>query len=62
MTYIEIKNLIAIIKWSGVTMLNLLVSLNGVEYYNLIDGANAVNFKTQRPALEVGDILDILAK
>ena len=47
------------------------MSLNGVEYYNLIDGAsntvqflnffeeaaNAVNFETQRPALEVGDIV-----
>ena len=50
------------------TTLNLLVSLNGAEYYNLIDGAtdtmqflnffeeaaNAVNFETRRPALEVG--------
>ena len=56
---------------SANTTLNLLVSLNGVEYYNLIDGAsntvqflnffeeaaNAVNFETQRPALEVGDII-----
>ena len=54
---------------SANTTLN--VSLNGVEYYNLIDGAsntvqflnffeeaaNAVNFETQRPALEVGDII-----
>ncbi|CAB3986695.1 Ankyrin repeat domain-containing 34B [Paramuricea clavata] len=53
------------------TTLNLLVSLNGVEYYNLIDGAsntvqflnffeeasNAVNFETRRPALEVGDTI-----
>ncbi|CAB3988918.1 Hypothetical predicted protein [Paramuricea clavata] len=49
----------------------LLVSLNGVEYYKLIDGAsntvqflfffeessNAVNFETRRPALEVGDTI-----
>ena len=53
------------------TTLNLLVSLNGVEYYNMLDGAtdtvqflnffeeaaNAVNFETTRPALEVGDIV-----
>lgn len=52
------------------TTLNLIVSLNGAEYYNLIDGAtntvqffnffeeasNAVNFETRRLALEVGDI------
>jgi hypothetical protein len=53
------------------TTLNLLVSLNGVEYYNMLDAAtdtvqflnffeevaNAVNFETTRPALEVGDIV-----
>ena len=53
------------------TTLNLLVSLNGVEYYNMLDGptdtvqflnffeeaAHAVNFETARPALEVGDII-----
>lgn len=48
--------------------LNLLLSLNGAEYYNIIDGptntnktyqeaANAVNITTGRPALEVGDIV-----
>ena len=53
------------------TTFNLLVSLNGTEYNNLIDGAtdtmqflnffkeaaNAVNFETRTPALEVGDIV-----
>lgn len=53
------------------TTLNLLVSLNGVEYYNLIDGAtdtvqflnfleeaaNTVGFETGRPVLEVDDII-----
>ena len=51
--------------------LNMLVSLDGPEYYNLLDGAtntvrflqffqeagNSVNVKTGRPCLEVGDIL-----
>ena len=48
--------------------LNLLLSLNGAEYYNIIDGptntnktyqeaVNAVNITTGRPALEVGDIV-----
>lgn len=51
--------------------LNMLVSLEGPEYYNVIDGstdtvqflnffeeaANAVNVNTHRPALEVGDII-----
>ena len=40
------------------TTLNLLVSLNGVEYYNMLDGpTDAVNFETAQPALEVGDII-----
>ena len=53
------------------TTLNLLVSLNGVEYYNLIDGASNTaqflnffeeaagnaNMITLRPALEVGNIV-----
>ena len=53
------------------TTLNLLVSLNGVEYYNMLDGptdtiqflnffeeaAHAVNFETARPTLKVGDII-----
>ena len=51
--------------------LNLLISLNGPEYYNIIPGPsntahflnffeeaeNAVNFETRRPALQVGDIV-----
>lgn len=51
--------------------LNLLLSLNGAEYFNTIDGptntvefwnffeeaANAANITTGRPALEVGDIV-----
>ena len=51
--------------------INLIVSLNGPEYYDVIDGAtntceflnffekasNAVNLETMRPALEIGDIL-----
>ena len=51
--------------------LNLLLSLNGAEYYNIIDGptntsefwnffeeaANAANITTGRPVLEVGDIV-----
>ena len=57
--------------------LNLLVSLNGAEYFDIVDGATntpiflnfffeaaeAVNMQTGRPALEVGDIvvLDNLA-
>ena len=50
--------------------LNLLVSLNGPEYYNILSGATntarflaffeeagaAVNVNTGRPCLEVGDI------
>ena len=59
------------------TTLNMLVSINGVEYYNLIDGAtntveflnffqeaaNATNMQTLRPVLEVGDtiVMDNLA-
>ncbi|XP_068704810.1 uncharacterized protein [Montipora foliosa] len=53
------------------TTLNMLVSLNGPEYYNLIDGAtnnmqflrffeeagNCVNLQTERPCLQVGDII-----
>ncbi|XP_028404078.1 uncharacterized protein LOC114526751 [Dendronephthya gigantea] len=53
------------------TTLNMLVSINGVEYYNLIDGATntvdflnffheaseATNMETLRPVLEVGDII-----
>ena len=53
------------------TTLNLLVSLNGPEYYNLIDGttntarflqffeeaSDAVNVVTGCPCLEVGDII-----
>ena len=49
----------------------MLVSINGVEHYNLIDGAtetaeflnsfqeaaNATNMQTLRPVLEVGDTL-----
>ena len=57
--------------------LNLLVSLNGVEYYNILDGATntatflnfffeaseATNPATGRPSIEVGDtvVLDNLA-
>ncbi len=51
--------------------ISLIVSLNGPEYYDGIDGAtntcefliffekasNAVNLETMRPALEIGDIL-----
>ena len=51
--------------------INLIVSLNGPEYYDVIDGAtntyefldffgkasNAVNLKTMRPSLEIGDVL-----
>ena len=51
--------------------INMIVSLNGTEYYDIIDGAsntyeflnffgkasNAVNLQTLRPALEIGDIL-----
>lgn len=51
--------------------LNSLISLNGAEYYNIIDGptntiefwnffeeaANATNITNDRPALEVGDIV-----
>lgn len=56
---------------------NLLLSLNGAEYYNIIDGftntvefwkffeeaANAGSITTGRPALEVGDmvVMDNLA-
>ena len=53
------------------TTLNMLVSLDGLEYYNLIDGAtntlqflrffeeagNCVNLQTGRPCLQVGDII-----
>ena len=53
------------------TTLNMLVSLDGPEYYNLIDGAtntmqllqffeeagNCVNLQTGRPCLQVGDII-----
>ena len=53
------------------TTLNMLVSLNGPEYYNLIDGAtntlqvlnffdepwNCVNLQSGRPCLQVGDIV-----
>jgi transposase len=53
------------------TTLNMLVSLNGPEYYNLVPGATnttyflgffeeageAVNIQTGRPCLEVGDIV-----
>ena len=53
------------------TTLNMLVSLNGVEYFNLIDGAtntaeflnffegaaDAANMTTLRPVLEIGDII-----
>ena len=53
------------------TTLNMLVSLDGPEYYNLIDGAtntlqflqffeeagNCVNLQTERPCLQVGDII-----
>ena len=53
------------------TTLNMLVSLNGVEYFNLIDGAtntaeflnffegaaDATNMTTLRPVLEIGDII-----
>ena len=55
------------------TTLNMLVSLDGPEYYNLIDGAtntlqflqffeeagNCVNLQTGRPCLQVGDIIDM---
>ncbi|XP_031552633.1 uncharacterized protein LOC116289810 [Actinia tenebrosa] len=55
------------------TTLNMLVSLNGPEYYNLIDGAtntlhfleffeeagNCVNLQFGRPCLQVGDIIVI---
>jgi len=51
--------------------INMIVSLNGPEYYDVIDGAtntvefldffgrasNAMNFETMRPALQIGDIL-----
>ena len=53
------------------TTLNMLVSLDGPEYYNLIDGGtntlqflqffeeagNCVNLQTGRPCLQVGDII-----
>mgnify|MGYP002260040060 FL=1 len=53
------------------TTLNMLVSLDGPEYYNLIDGAtntmqflqffeeagNCVNLQAGRPCLQVGDII-----
>ena len=53
------------------TTLSMLVSLNGVEYFNLIDGAtntaeflnffegaaDATNMTTLRPVLEIGDII-----
>lgn len=53
------------------TTLNMLVSLDGPEYYNLIDGAtntlqclqffeeagNCMNLETGRPCLQVGDII-----
>lgn len=51
--------------------INLIVSLNGPEYYNVIDGAtntyefldffgkasSAVNLETMRPIIEIGDVL-----
>lgn len=64
-------------KKSPNTTLNMLVSINGLEFYNLIDGAtntaqflhffqhaaNATNMQTLRPVLEVGDtiVMDNLA-